>query len=133
MPFFQLEHSGGASILRLQSEDGTNRLSRRCVLALTETVRQLSKNIQPLIITGNQKFFSAGAELAEIAALSGAQAYEFSRMGQALMDAIAGFPAPVHAAVNGYCMGGGLDLALACHRRIASPHACSGIAARRWD
>jgi len=126
MPSFQIENLDSVSILRLRSGDGTNRLSRSCVLGLTETVRQLSKNIQPLIITGNQKFFSAGAELAEIAALSGAQAYEFSRMGQTLMDAIAGFPAPVHAAVNGYCMGGGLDLALACHRRIASPHAVFG-------
>jgi enoyl-CoA hydratase/carnithine racemase len=42
------------------------------------------------------------------------------------MSAIAQFPAPVYAAIHGYCMGGGLDLALACHRRIASPHAVFG-------
>jgi enoyl-CoA hydratase/carnithine racemase len=42
------------------------------------------------------------------------------------MNAIESFPAPVFAAINGYCMGGGLDLALACHRRIASPHAIFG-------
>jgi len=42
------------------------------------------------------------------------------------MAAIAGFPAPVYAAVWGYCMGGGLDLALSCHYRIASPHALFG-------
>jgi enoyl-CoA hydratase/carnithine racemase len=42
------------------------------------------------------------------------------------MAAIAGFPATVYAAISGYCMGGGLDLALACHHRIASPHAVFG-------
>ena len=47
-------------------------------------------------------------------------------MGQALMNAVAGFPAPTIAAVQGYCMGGGLDLALACQRRIAGPHAIFG-------
>ena len=47
-------------------------------------------------------------------------------MGQALMQSIEQFPAPVYAAVCGYCMGGGLDLALACHRRIASPRAVFG-------
>jgi enoyl-CoA hydratase/carnithine racemase len=47
-------------------------------------------------------------------------------MGQTLMGAIDCFPAPVYAAVSRYCMGGGLDLALACHHRIASPHAVFG-------
>jgi enoyl-CoA hydratase len=79
-----------------------------------------------MVITGNARFFSAGAELEEIAALDGPAAYEFSRMGQELMRAVEQFPAPVYAAVSGYCMGGGLDLALACHRRIASHHALFG-------
>jgi enoyl-CoA hydratase/carnithine racemase len=47
-------------------------------------------------------------------------------MGQGLMSAIDQFPAPVYAAISGYCMGGGLDLALACHHRIASPQAVFG-------
>jgi enoyl-CoA hydratase/carnithine racemase len=54
------------------------------------------------------------------------EGYEFSKMGQHLMNLIQDFPAPVYAAIQGYCMGGGLDLALACHRRIASPHAIFG-------
>ncbi len=62
----------------------------------------------------------------EIAALTGAEAYEFAAMGQALMNAVAKFPAPTYAAVWGYCMGGGLDLALACRYRIAHPHAVFG-------
>lgn len=86
----------------------------------------LAREARPLIITGNQKFFSAGADLGEIAALTRPAAGEFSRMGQLLMNAVERFPAPVYAAITGYCMGGGLDLALACHPRIASPHASFG-------
>jgi enoyl-CoA hydratase/carnithine racemase len=122
----ELEARNGATILRLVSPDGTNRLSRACVLALTDAVGELARSPRPLIITGNHKFFSAGAELSEIVALTGPSAYAFSHMGQALMNEIGCFPSPVVAAVGGYCMGGGLDLALACHRRIASPHAVFG-------
>jgi enoyl-CoA hydratase/carnithine racemase len=116
----------GATILRLDSPDHTNRLTRACVLELTALIRRLWQSPRPLIITGNQHFFSAGADLNEIAALSGLAAYEFARNGQRLMNAIAEFSAPVYAAVLGHCMGGGLDLALACHYRIAAPHAVFG-------
>lgn len=124
--FFELEQRERATVLRLVSGDGSNRMTRACVLALTECVEQLARAPRPLIITGNERFFSAGAELAEIAALNGPAAYEFSRMGQALMNAVDGFPALVCAAVSGYCMGGGLDLALACDLRVAHPHAVFG-------
>lgn len=131
--FFQLDSDGPNRILRLASPDGTNRLSRACVLALKVAVVELKnelksdlKKSRPLIIAGNRQFFSVGADLNEIAALTGAEAYEFSAMGQALMNAIASYPAPVIAAIEGHCMGGGLDLALACHRRIATPQAVFG-------
>ena len=122
----QLEFVDGIAVLRLRSADGTNRLSRACVVELTAAIRELAAEAKPLVIAGNRRFFSAGAELSEIAALTGPDAYEFSKIGQALMNAVAGFPAPVYAAIEGYCMGGGLDLALACRRRIASPHAIFG-------
>lgn len=80
---------------------------------------------KPLVITGNHHFFSAGADLNEITAL-GSNAFDFALMGQRLMLAVDQFPAPVCAAVYGYCMGGGLDLALACDVRIAHPHAVFG-------
>ncbi len=123
---FEIQRAGRARILRLQSSDGTNRLTCACVLALTAAVRELVSDPRPLIITGNARFFSAGADLAEIAALNAPAAYEFAKMGQELMNTIANHPAPVYAAIEGYCMGGGLDLALACHFRIASPHAIFG-------
>ncbi len=124
-PHFALEEKDGLVVLRLHA-DNTNRLTRACVQALTAGMRELARNARPLIITGNEKYFSVGADLGEIGALHGHTAHKFSQMGQELMNAIAQFPAPVYAAINGYCMGGGLDLALACHRRIASPHAVFG-------
>jgi len=96
------------------------------VLALTDAIGELAREKRPIVFAGNDKFFSAGAELEEISALDGPTAYEFSKMGQTLMEATDCFPALVYAAVSGYCMGGGLDLALACHHRIASPHAVFG-------
>ncbi len=121
-----MEECQGVRILRLRSSDETNRLTLRCMLSLTDAINQLYGDRRPLIIAGNKRFFSAGAELQEIAALDGVTAYEFSKTGQLLMTAIANFPAPVYAAIEGYCMGGGLDLALACQHRIASPHAVFG-------
>jgi enoyl-CoA hydratase/carnithine racemase len=125
--YYTLEPHGEAVVLRLVSCDGTNRLTRARVQALTAAIEELAT--QPpsrLVITGNAHFFSAGADLHEIAALTGPEAFRFAQMGQRLMNAIAGFPSPTIAAVHGYCMGGGLDLALACHRRIAGPHAIFG-------
>jgi enoyl-CoA hydratase/carnithine racemase len=124
--FFQLEYLDGIQLVRLHSPDHTNRLTRACVLALTDLIQELALNPQPLILAGNQQFFSAGADLSEIATLTAPAAFEFSRMGQHLMNRIARFPAPLYAAIEGYCMGGGLDLALACRRRIASPHSIFG-------
>jgi enoyl-CoA hydratase/carnithine racemase len=128
--FVRIESAGQARTLRLISADGINRLTRACVLELIAVLVGMTgeekKQIYPLIIAGNRDFFSVGADLNEIAALSGPEAYEFSAMGQTLMNAIAKYPAPVIAAIEGHCMGGGLDLALACHRRIAAPNAVFG-------
>jgi enoyl-CoA hydratase len=123
---FEITQDGRTSVLQLCSDDGTNRLTRSLVLALTEAIHELARAPEPVIITGNSKFFSAGADLGEIAELTGPAAFEFSKMGHGLMNAVEQFPAPVYAAVQGYCMGGGLDLALACRHRIASPHAVFG-------
>lgn len=123
---FHIEDCRPARILRLVSADNTNRLSRACVGALYEAINALAREAKPLILAGNTHFFSAGADLHEVAALSGSEAYEFSLIGQRLMKVVEQFPAPVIAAVEGYCMGGGLDLALACRHRVASPHAIFG-------
>lgn len=124
--FFLFEEAGQATILRLRSCDNTNRLSRRCILSMQATLDKLATNPRPLIVTGNEKFFSVGADLQEIRALTAMQALEFSRIGQSLMKAVEGFPARVYAAISGYCMGGGLDLALACNYTISSPQGIFG-------
>lgn len=102
-----------------------NRLTRSCVLELTNAISQLEP-VKPLIIAGNQHYFSVGADLDEIAALRGADAFELAKAGQQLMSLIDNSPAPAYAAISGYCMGGGLDLALACDFRICAANAVFG-------
>ena len=109
-----------------------NRLTLVRVRALTDLIEQLTEfpaaktNCKPLIITGNDEYFSVGADLNEVAALSSTDALAFARYGQSLMNVLDRFPAPVYAAISGYCMGGGLDLALACDFRVCSANAIFG-------
>ncbi len=105
-----------------------NRLTRSKIICLCDEIENLASlhgRAHPLIISGDP-IFSAGADLHEIASLSGAGALDFALLGQKLMNAVAQYPAPVYAAIYGFCIGGGLDLALACHRRIASPNTVFG-------
>jgi len=105
-----------------------NRLTRRKVSALCQEIDHVLRpgaQLLPLVISGVPNF-SAGADLNEIAQLCGPEALVFAHAGQKLMNLIERYPAPVFAAISGYCMGGGLDLALACHRRIAAPNAIFG-------
>jgi len=76
-----------------------------------------------VIFTGTCDVFASGADLREIASVTAESAPEFALRGQAVMNQIATAPQLTIAAVNGYCFGGALDLALACDRRIASPDA----------
>lgn len=124
--YLTIEQINGIHVLRLQSGDGMNRLTKAYVIELTTLLQTYAAQVRGLVITGNHKFFSAGADLHEIAALNGPSGLEFSQMGQRLMNSIEFLPVPVYAAISGYCMGGGLDLALACHRRIVSPNAIFG-------
>ena len=129
--YFHLDRKQDIAVLRLVSPDGTNKLGLRSIHALSSAIKRLiieaeDGSLRGLIFTGNEKFFSAGADLNEISQLTASQAFEFSRVGQELMLAIDRFPVPVIAAIRGYCMGGGMDLALACDYRIAAPNAIFG-------
>jgi enoyl-CoA hydratase/carnithine racemase len=126
---FTLSRDGAAFILALESPDGTNRLTSAKVALLADEIENICTPGLPvlsLILTGNSRFFSAGADLNEVSQLTGPDAYEFALMGQRLMNAVDNYPAPVIAAISGYCMGGGLDLALACDYRVCSPNAIFG-------
>jgi enoyl-CoA hydratase/carnithine racemase len=126
-----LSRERDCAVIQLVSADDTNKLGMARIRALHRAVQELSSEaesgkLKRLIISGNDKFFSAGADLNEVSTLTAAQAFEFSRAGQALMQAIDQFPVPVTAAIHGYCMGGAMDLALACDYRIAGPNAVFG-------
>jgi enoyl-CoA hydratase len=93
------------------------------VLITIDTLLDDLANCQNVIFTGTDDVFASGADLREIAAVSASEARKFSMRGQSLMNKIASLPHETIAAINGYCFGGALDLALACDRRIASPSA----------
>lgn len=82
--------------------------------------------IRAVVMTGTPRSFAAGADLAEVSALTPVGALSFSALGQSLMRAIESCPKPVVAAICGYCLGGGFDLAMACHLRIAADDARFG-------
>jgi enoyl-CoA hydratase len=129
--YFTLVHKDDVAILQLESAASTNKLSGACQMALHRVVEELTTEaergrLRALIITGNEKFFSVGADLNEVRRFSAAQAFEFARAGQAFTLAVDRFPVPVVAAIRGYCMGAGMDLALACDYRIAAPNAVFG-------
>lgn len=84
--------------------------------------------VRVVIITGTGRFFSAGADLNELAHLNTVHGgTEFSLHGQSLFSRIERSKKPVLAAINGTCVGGGLELALACHLRVAAAGATLGL------
>ena len=112
-------------LLRLESEDEFPRLEMAVLDALEREIARLAEapELTGAVITGSELAFAAGAEIAEVARLTPTSAFEFSRRGQAVLGTIASSAKPVVAAIRGYCIGGGLDLALACRARIAASDA----------
>ncbi|HEV7700426.1 MAG TPA: enoyl-CoA hydratase/isomerase family protein [Pyrinomonadaceae bacterium] len=114
--------NGDALVIRFTAPEARNPLSR---LVLEEISRCLDAvdGVNKVIFTGVDGVFASGADLREIANVTPEQAGGFAQRGQSLMSQIADLEQTTIAAVNGYCFGGALDLALACDRRIASPNA----------
>lgn len=86
------------------------------------------EDVRVLVLTGaGDKAFVAGADIKELAALSALQAKRFAQKGQSIINKIAALPIPVIAAVNGYALGGGTEMALACDFIYASDNANMGL------
>lgn len=114
------------AIITINRAPQMNSLSQAVFAKLTATLTRLrtDRHLRAIVLTGANGIFSVGADLNEVALLDPVTAFEFSRRGQATLKLLSS--ASTHkvvtiAAIDGYCLGGGLDLALACELRFASP------------
>jgi len=121
-PAVLIEIADSIAILRFNRPAERNPLSRKTLLELNTLLNELkiNQNIKAIIFTGSEDVFLSGANIRELAELNPSSALAFSHLGQQLFQTIADAEPITIAAVNGYCMGGGLDLALACDIRLAS-------------
>jgi enoyl-CoA hydratase len=131
MPFetLLLETTGATARVTLNRPEKLNALTVRVVEELETCFRQLGEDaeVRVIILTGaGSKAFAAGADVQEIAALSPLAAREFACRGQRVFSLIENLGKPVIAAVNGFALGGGCELAMACSLRVASESARFG-------
>jgi enoyl-CoA hydratase len=125
-----IERRGAVTVLQVNRPEVLNALNRETLLEIEAATRAFVSDPEPggLIVTGaGEKSFVSGADIQELAVLDPLGARETSALGQRVFDGLALAPKPVIAAVNGYAFGGGCELALACHVRIASDNAVLGL------
>lgn len=118
----------GICILTLNRPDALNALNLMVYKEINEVLDELEKEnqVKVLIITGEGKAFVAGADIAEMSGMNSEEALPFSLTGQRTFDRLEQMGIPVIAAVNGFALGGGCELAMACDFRIASSKAKFG-------
>jgi enoyl-CoA hydratase len=132
MPFENLlvADRNAVRTITVNRPDKLNALNRQTLLELQQAMIEAhgDEAVRVIVITGSgEKAFVAGADISEIRQQSTIEARAFSAMGQNLMALIQNFEKPVIAAVNGFALGGGMELALGCHLRIASNNARLGL------
>ena len=126
-----IEHEKGIATIFINRPEKLNALNKATIQELHETLQLADKNpeIKVLIITGSgEKAFVAGADISEFAHFSDKEGAMLAAKGQEILfDFIENMKTPVIAAINGFALGGGLELAMACHFRIASDNAKMGL------
>jgi enoyl-CoA hydratase len=116
-------------IIKINRPDKLNALNEQTLQELNNLLKEIKENdsVYVVIITGSgEKAFVAGADIMELNKLDATSGENFAKFGQSVFDAVENLGKPVIAAVNGYALGGGCELALACHFRIASENAVFG-------
>lgn len=125
------KHEIGIATLYINRSEKLNALNKAIIQELHETLVLVENNpdIQVIIITGSgQKAFVAGADITEFAHFSSKEGSLLAAYGQQILfNFIENMKTPVIAAINGFALGGGLELAMACHIRIASENAKMGL------
>jgi len=120
---------GAVRLIAVNRPDKLNALNAATLDALHAAFTQAANDpkVRAIVLTGSgPKAFVAGADIAEMAGLTPVQGRDFSLRGQRMMRAIETMPKPVVAMINGFALGGGLELAMCCHLRIASDAAKVG-------
>ena len=119
----------GVATVTLHRPDALNALSQRLVAELSGAFREARRDaaVRGVVVTGSgDKAFAAGADIAEFADMEPLTAHRFAVRGQGVFNGIEAMAKPVVAAVNGFALGGGCELAMACHLRVASETAQFG-------
>ena len=126
-----IEKQDNIAVVTINRPTKLNALNKATIQELHDGFKVLNedKSVKAIIITGSgEKAFVAGADISEFANFSIAEGQQLATEGQALLfDFVQNLSTPVIAAVNGFALGGGLELAMACHFRIASTNAKMGL------
>lgn len=123
------ENEDGIGIVTINRPKALNALNKEVLVNLGKIMDEVAadSSVKVVIITGSgEKSFVAGADITEMQPLTAVEGREFGRLGQAVNSKIEKLPQPVIAAVNGFALGGGCELAMACDIRIASENAKFG-------